>query len=342
MLIYKRKYPNLKEKDKEDSVWSGKGADSWTGIKGKSVNIPKYVKDVVKGAIHKAISPEEKKKRMAKKREDLLKELQLAIGGKKSESEIKDYVEKNGKKIKKIMDKNFLYITPKMEIKDDGIFLYEMKNGAEVYYDFDSSVRYSLDGYMDNESDFVGYIYKNNKIDKKFLKELYSFIKGSLKENYTGLIESRHAGKFIKRESKLNNTEDDNLESNEEALDIEGDEEEGEEEKDIFIKDIKNADSFIEAYGNDLLDIMKGVGGITVKVEPVGDSFPNSVFLFEIDMNGAMVEYDIKEKEFGYFINNKFTKVGDFRRYIKNLGQKIDDNLLLFTDGLIGKKVAKK
>lgn len=342
MLIYKRKYPNLKEKDKEDSVWSGKGADSWTGVKGKSVNIPKYAKDVAKGAIHKAISPEEKKKRMAKKREDLLKELQLAIGGKKSESEIKDYVEKNGKKIKKIMDKNFLYITPKMEIKDDGVFLYEMKNGAEVYYNFDNSIRYSLDGYMDNESDFVGYIYKNNKIDKKFLKELYSFIKGDLKENYIGLIENRYAGKRIKRKPKSNNTKEGGLDPNEEVLDIEEDGEEGEEEKDIFIKDIKNADSFIEAYGNDLLDIMKGVGGITVKVEPVGDSFPNSVFLFEIDMNGAMVEYDIKEKEFGYFINNKFTKVGDFRRYIKNLGQKIDDNLLLFTDGLIGKKVAKK
>ena len=281
MFIYKRKYP-----------YSLKEGESWTGIQGTSGV------SVARDKVRDFISPEGKKRRDAEKQEAILDELSLVFSSKKDKNSITTFINQKGKRIRKAMKKVFPYITPKMEIKDDSIFLYELKNGAEVYYDFDNKIKYYLNGFFDNEADFVGYVNKNNKIDKKFLSKLFKNIAEINKAWY-----KKPFAKIV---------------------------------KDIY--ETKNTDSkqYVETNVEVLEDTMLGVAGITPVIE-ISDN-GKGIVLFEIDTNGAEVSYDFENKMFVYYLNAVFTRPGEFSRYVKNLKQKITDNILDFTDGLIRKQ----
>ena len=295
MFIYRRKYPFFEEDN------------SWTGIQGTSGI--SALKNKAKSVTRAIFSPEEKKKRDLAKQTALLEEMSLVFSSKKDKSSITAFINANSARLKKAF-KVFPYVTPKMEIKEESVFLYELKNGAEVYYDFDNKIGYYLNGYFDTERDFVGYINKNNKIDKNLLTFLYETFKGD------GGAEP---------EETEGNQEEQNTEDTENL----------QESYYRFYEETLSNEEFVESVRDSLIETMQTYAGITPKVEMNKDG--KGVVLFVIDANGAEVSYDFENKSFVYYLNAYFDKPGEFSRYVKKLKQKISDNLLEFTDSLIRK-----
>lgn len=170
-MIYKRKY-FLKEDN------------GWTGVQGTSAI------SVLKQKSRDFISGEGKKKKTIGKQEEFLEKLADVFKTGKSYSDVATYVKKNQKALLKGF-KPFNYVTPKFEVKEDGIVLYEMKNAAEIIYTTDRKLRYYINGFFDSEGDFVGYINKNNKVDKDFLKKVFSAFNGRSKDEVKQIEEEK-------------------------------------------------------------------------------------------------------------------------------------------------------